>query len=153
MHAKREIPLSNCPNEWDNLFYSSCGSSGNYSVEEHDAFKLMLEMLDERALPYEAKKQEKKEKSLFSKKLKNGICNGTWYRVDTDGRFWVDNEHYVIDDQEVQYQPVHTDYGDYYAMDKILVANGKFYDMNYDEVRVHRIGGIVPHDVMVGTET
>lgn len=154
MHGKREIPMSSCPSDFENLFYASCGSSVNYSVEERDAFRLMLEMLDERALPYEAKKQKKKEKSLFSKKIKNGICDGTWYRVDTDGKFWIGNNQYIIDDQEVKYQPVHTDYGDYYSMDKVLAANGKFYDMNYDEINVRRIGGILPYEsFVVGTET
>lgn len=113
----------------------------------------MLDRLDEKAAPYEVKKAHKKTQSLFQKKTKKGIRNGEWIRVDTDGKFWVGNDHYIIDDQEVQYQPVNTEYGDYYAMDKILFADGQFYDMNYDDVKVHRIGGIVPYDYIVGTET
>lgn len=152
MHAKREIPVSNCPSEIDNLFYASGVISEKHAQEEKWLFDHMLEQLDERAERLENKKTVRHKKSLFSKKLKKNIHDGVWCRVDTDGKFWFGNNHYLIDDQEVQYQPVQTDYGDYYAMDKILYANGKFYDMNYDEVKVQPIGGIVPYD-MVGTET
>lgn len=152
MHAKREIPASNCPSEIDNLLYGSGGSCGPYEEEELSAFRDMLDRLDERATSYESKKVvRKKTPSLFHKKIKKGITGGTWYRVDTEGKFWIGNNQYIIDDQEVQYQPVPTEYGDYYAMDKILYANGRFYDMNYDEVKVRAIGGIVPYD-MFGAE-
>lgn len=100
----------------------------------------MLDSLDASALPYEVKQQPKvKRKSLFHKKNKLGIHGGEWYRVDTDGRFCVDGQLYAIDDQEIQYQPVSTEYGDYYAMDKILYSGGQFYDMNYDKVKVIRV--------------
>ena len=66
--------------------------------------------------------------------------------MDTDGYFWVGNNRYVISGNAVQYQPVHTEYGDYYAMDRILASGGKFYDMNYDEVEVLQAGGIVSAD-------
>lgn len=147
MNAKREIPVSNCPSNIDNIFYAS-GSAGDIqAVEENAAFKEMVDRLDERAAQYEQKKEQpKKQKSLFEKKLKKGIHDGVWYRVDTDGKFWIGNDEYIIDDQEIQYQPVPTDYGDYFAMDKILYAGGKFYDMNYDEVRVLRCGGVVPYE-------
>ena len=143
MHAKREIPASSCPSEINNLLYASGGPSAEYEQEESDAFDAMLLSLDERASRYEQKKRQKRTPSKFSKKLKKNIRNGTWYRVDTEGKFWVENNHYIISDQEIQYQPVSTEYGDYYAMDKILFADGKFYDMNYDEVEVYAIGGIV----------
>jgi len=154
MHAKTEIPASSCPSEIENIMYASGGLSEQYAAEEISAFDNMLERLDEKAAQYEAKKPQKHTRSLFSKKLKKNI-HGTWYLVDTDGKFWVGNNKYVIADQEVQYQPVKTEYGDYYAMDKILYADGKFYDMNYDEVTVYQIGGILPWDKvrMVGTET
>lgn len=151
MHAKREIPATSCPSEIDNLLYGS-GRNSSYEAEEMAAFRDMLDRLDEKASSYEPKKiVRKKTPSLFHKKLKKGIVDGTWYRVDTDGRFWIGNNQYIIDDQAVQYQPISTDYGDYYAMDKILYANGRFYDMNYDEVNVRAIGGIVPYD-MFGAE-
>lgn len=152
MHAKREIPATSCPSEIDNLLYGSGGSCGPYEEEELSAFRDMLDRLDERATSYESKKVvRKKTPSLFHKKIKKGIAGGTWYRVDTEGKFWIGNNQYIIDDQAVQYQPISTDYGDYYAMDKILYVNGRFYDMNYDEVNVRAIGGIVPYD-MFGAE-
>ena len=143
MHTKREVPVSSCPSAIDNLFYGSGSIGASYEAEEISAFKDMLDRLDAKASAYEAKKvSRKKEPSKFHKKLKMGIAGGTWYRVDTEGKFWVGNDHYLIDDQAVQYQAIQTEYGDYYAMDKILFADGKFYDMNYDEVTVYHIGGI-----------
>jgi hypothetical protein len=137
MHAKREIPVTSCPSEIDNLLYGSGGNCAPYEEEEFAAFRDMLDRLDERASSYESKKVvKKKTPSLFYKKMKKGISGGTWCRVDTDGRFRIGDHQYIIDDQEIQYQPVNTEYGDYYAMDKILYADGKFYDMNYDEVKV-----------------
>lgn len=141
MHAKREIPASNCPSEIENLIYGTGVSSELYKKEEVAQFRELLERLDANAAAYEPKKSAKKKNiSRFSKKLKKGISGGTWYLVDTDGKFWIGNNKYVIDQQAVQYQPVKTAYGDYYAMDKILYADGKFYDMNYDEVTVYQIG-------------
>ena len=138
MNAKREIPESNCPSNIDNIFYASGSAGENQAIEENAAFKEMVDRLDERAAQYEQKKEppQKKQKSLFAKKLKKKIHDGVWYRVDTEGKFRIGNDEYIIDDQEIQYQPVPTDYGDYFAMDKILYAGGQFYDMNYDEVRV-----------------
>lgn len=154
MHAKREIPASSCPSEIDNILYASGGPTEMFAEEEQAVFNNILEQLDKQAAPYEIKKKQKRRKSLFAKKCKKGITGGTWYRVDTDGKFWIGNNQYIIDDQEVKYQPVHTDYGDYYSMDKVLAANGQFYDMNYDEINVRRIGGILPYEsYVVGTET
>lgn len=138
--ARREIPVSSCPKNIDNLMYASGSAPEATAREEQDAFDLLLESMGPVSKP-----KEVKQKSKFSKKMKLGIHGGTWCRVDTDGKFWFGENHYLIDDQEVQYAPVHTDYGDYYAMDKILAANGKFYDMNYDEVKVYAIGGIIPY--------
>ena len=152
MTAKREIPVSSCPSSIDNIFYGSTAYSGDAMQEENTVFRNMLEKLDEQASVYEVKKpQGKRVKSKLHKILRLGIKNGEWIRVDTEGKFWIGDNQYIISDQEIQYQPVSTDYGDYYAMDKILYADGKFYDMNYDEVEVHAIGGIVPCD-MFGAE-
>lgn len=140
IHAKREIPVSSCPGEIGNLLYATGASADMYNVEERAAFNEMLDTLDAKAAPYEIKRAAlKRTPSKFIKKLKSGIRGGTWYRVDTDGRFTVDGDCFVIGDQEVQYQPVATEYGDYYAMDRILYSGGRFYDMNYDEVVVYKV--------------
>jgi len=143
MHAKREIPVSCCPSGIENILYASGEFGDDIAVEERARFNDLLERLDERAESYEIKRPQRKvrQKSKFSKKLKLGIHDGEWCRVDTEGKFWVGNRQYIIDEQEIQYQPIPTEYGDYYAMDRILAANGKFYDMNYDEVSVRVIGG------------
>ena len=135
MHAKREIPASSCTSEIENMLYASGGYGEEIAVEERARFNDMLDRLDERAEGYEIKKVPRpKQESRFSKRLKLGIHGGEWCRVDTDGKFWFDGHQYIIDEQEVQYQPLPTEYGDYYAMDRILAANGCFYDMNYDIV-------------------
>lgn len=147
--AQREIPVSSCPKYIENFLYATGVSSEVTAREEEDAFNILLD-----SLGMEYKPKEPKQKSMFSKKLKLGIRNGVWCRVDTDGKFLFNNNEYLIDDQEIQYQPIQTAYGDYYAMDKILVADGKFYDMNYNEINVRRIGGILPYEsFVVGTET
>ena len=152
MNTTREIPVSSCPSSVDNVFYGSTAYSGDAMQEENAVFRNMLERLDEQASVYEVKKPPRKKiKSRFRKRLRLGITDGEWIRVDTEGEFWIGDNQYIISDQEIQYQPISTDYGDYYAMDKILYANGKFYDMNYDEVKVQAVGGIVPYD-MFGAE-
>jgi len=155
MHAKREIPVSNCPGEIENLLYASGGFGAGRDEEEQATFRWLTDKLDEQAAPYEIKKpQAERVESRFEKKLRKGICGGTWYRVDTDGKFRIGNEDYIIEDNAAQYQPVKTEYGDYYAMDMILFSDSKFYDMNYDEVTVYRIGGFVPYEnFTVGAET
>ena len=138
MHAKREIPASSCPSYIENMMYSTIGTTAPTDREESASFKIMVENLDKRAEKYEAQKaRRKREQSRFSKYLELGIHGGEWCAVDTDGRFRYDGREYIIDDQAAQYSAVPTEYGDYYAMDKILAANGKFYDMNYDEVKAY----------------
>ena len=151
MRMKREIPASSCPSDIENILYATGVSADTISREEWSAFKSMLEQLDTTAELYEAKKPAKHTRSLYSKKIKKNI-HGEWYRVDTEGKFWVGDNQYIIDSNAAQYAPIETDYGDYYAMDKILCAGGKFYDMNYDEVMVYPCGGIVPYESVVWTE-
>jgi hypothetical protein len=141
MHAKREIPASSCTSEIENLLFATGEFGDEIAVEERARFTDMLHRLDERAEAYEIKKpQKQRQESRFSKRTKLGIRNGEWCRVDTDGKFWFDGHQYIIDEQEIQYQPLPTEYGDYYAMDRILAANGCFYDMNYDIVNCLPIG-------------
>ena len=141
MHAKREIPMSSCPAYVENVAYgTSISSSDLINDDEEFRFQLVLEKLDKDAEKYIPEiKKKKRTKSKFRKKTKLGISGGEWYSVDTDGKFVFDGQQYIIDDQAAQYAPVETEYGAYYAMDKILASGGKFYDMNYDEVKVYKI--------------
>ena len=137
MHAKTEIPVSSCPSEVDNLLYAS-GCMGDLIHEEEEAaFNNMLEYLDARAAPYECRKAVKeKRQTRFGRWMQMGAPCGEWCRVDTDGRFVFNNREYIISDQETQYQPIATEYGDYYAMDRVFAASGKFYDMGFNEISV-----------------
>ena len=150
MHAKREIPVSSCPEYVDNILYSTGGSTDDIDRDEDERFNLMLDKLDNKAKQYKVNKKPKGQtESKQHKRMRLGIHGGEWCIVDTENKFWYKNEQYVIDDQAVQYAPVETQYGQYYAMDKILVTGGKFYDMNFDEVKVHRLGGIVPYEAFM----
>ena len=147
MHAKREIPVSSCPSNIENMLYSNGGGTESIEMDEAAQFNVMLERLDSKAQRYDApKKRRPKFESRQHKRSRLGIHDGEWLLVDTDNKFWYRNEMYVICDQAAQYAPVDTPYGEYYAMDKILASGGKFYDMNYDEVQVQKLGGIVPHE-------
>ena len=116
------------------------GASEGVAMEEWDAFKVITDELDARAEQYTRhipnKKPAVKKESLFHKHNRLGIHGGTWCRVDTEGVFEYNGEKYRIDENEIQYQPIETDYGDLYDMDRILANGGNFYDMNYDEVHV-----------------
>ena len=150
MHAKREIPVSSCPSSVENILYSTGGGTESIDADEEERFDLILDRLDHKASIYNGpRKPKKKIESGQHKRMRLGIHGGVWCRVDTDNKFWFNNEQYIIDDQAVQYAPVKTEFGEYYAMDKILASGGKFYDMNYDEVRVLKCGGIVPNDTFL----
>lgn len=151
MHAKREIPVSSCTSDIENILYGNGAASDATRHEEDAAFQVMLDKLDHDAVTYEAKPRQKiKCESRFHKKNRLNIHGGTWCCVDTDNKFWYGNQHYIINDRAAQYAPVETEFGEYYAMDKILVCDGKFYDMNYDEVEVSCIGGILKDLISVG---
>lgn len=147
MHAKREIPVSSCQSSVENVLYATSGGTESVDMDESERFNLMLDRLDHKASIYDVqKKQKKKIESGQHKRARLGIHGGEWCRVDTDNKFWFGNKHYIINDQAVQYAPVETEFGEYYTMDKILASGGKFYDMNYDEVEVSCIGGLLKYE-------
>ena len=141
MHAKREIPASSCPSFIENMLYSTGAATSQADKEERISFKVMTDELDTRAEKYEAQKvTRKRQESLFQKHNRLGIHGGEWCRVDTDGVFEHNGRKYEIDEGETQYQPIETDIGLLYDMDRILVTDtGEFYDMKYDLVKVKEL--------------
>lgn len=141
MHAKREIPASSCPSFVENVLYASGGTTDPIDQEERAGFLVMTDRLDAKAEKYEAQKpQRKRQESLFHKHNRLGIHGGEWCRVDTDGLFEYNGCRYEIDKGETQYQPVETEFGMLYDMDRILAnENEEFYDMNYDIVKVRKL--------------
>lgn len=141
MHAKREIPVSNCPSYVENVMYAAGAATDQIDREERVSFRVMTDWLDARAEKYEARRpQRKREESKFQKRNRLGIHGGEWCLVDTDGVFERNGERYRIDPGETQYQPVETEIGMLYDMDRILMTDtGEFYDMNYDAVRVKKL--------------
>lgn len=143
MHAKREIPVSSCPAAIDNMLYASGGTTSQINEEECASFRVMVEELDERADKYENKKLRRERKdSRYAKRLRAGIRDGEWCRVDTDGIFEFGGRRYRIDSGEEQYLPVETEFGLLYDMDRVLASGAdgtEFYDMNYDKVKAHQL--------------
>ena len=143
MHAKREIPASSCPSFIDNMLYASGGATDKIDIEECAGFDVMIKEIDERAEKYETSKQRKwSHDDRFTKFRRLGIIGGEWCRVDTEGVFMYLGKRYMIDPCEAQYQPVETEFGLLYDMDRILAVGEdatKFYDMNYDEVKVRQL--------------
>ena len=148
MHAKREIPASSCPSAIENLMYASGTVSEGIAREEEAQFEALLDRLDMLAEKYETPARTVHRESRFHKKERLGIHGGEWHVVDTDGCFRDGDRRYRICDNAVQYQPIHTEYGDYYPMDRILSSGGKFYDMDFDEVEVLQAGWILPKDCL-----
>lgn len=140
MHAKREIPASSCTSEIENMLYGTGQLNGDYAEDEAEQFRTLTEMLDAPAERFERKRVvREKTETRIEKIRKLGIVLGRWIRVDTDGQFGMDGHRYAISDQAIQYQPIETEYGLYYPMDRILYHDGRFLDMNYDEVEVVQI--------------
>lgn len=143
MHAKREIPASSCPSFVENMLYANGSVSSQANKEEQMVFNVLIDRLDAQAEKYEAQKsQRKKYESLFHKKNRLGITGGEWCTVLTDGSFEYNGRRYRIDEQAAQYQPIETELGELYDMDRILAGanNGEeFFDMNYDVVKVYKI--------------
>lgn len=140
MHQKREIPASSCPSFIDNMLYASGGATEAIDREECESFLSALQELDEQAKKYASPRENRvKRESLYHKHNRLGIRGGEWCRVDTDGVFECRGRRYRIPPDQYQYQPVNTEYGELYDMDRILVVDDphhRFYDMEYNEVKV-----------------
>lgn len=143
MHARREIPVSNCPAFVENMLYATGGTTDAIDQEECAGFMVMTGELDAKAVKYEKQKVRREQaESMYHKRNRLNIHGGEWCRVDTECVFEYHGDLYRIDPEEVQYQPVETESGDYYGMDRILVTDdlpNKFYDMAYNAVKVHKI--------------
>lgn len=140
MRDKREIPASSCPSFVENVLYASGCLSGDSVKEEQTQFDTMADALDAKAEKYEKPKQQKERiESKFHKKTRVGIRGGTWCRVDTDNNFVYNNEYYHIDENVSAYAPVETEFGLLYDMDRVLVSDGRFFDMNFDEIMPNQI--------------
>ena len=143
MHAKREIPASNCPSFVENMLYAAGSATESIDREECAGFKVMTDRLDAKAEKYETQKpQRKRQISKFQKHERLGIHGGEWCKVDTDGCFTYNGYEYRIDADATQYQPIETAVGLLYDMDRILAVGSdpvEFYDMNYDKVKVRQL--------------
>lgn len=143
MHARREIPVSNCPAFVENMLYATGGTTNAIDQEECAGFKVMIDELDAKADKYDRQKvRRERAESQYHKRSRLKIQSGEWCRVDTDGVFEYGGDRYRIDPFEVQYQPIETEFGDLYDMDRILVTGDhpyRFYDMAYNEVKVKKI--------------
>ena len=142
MHAKREIPVSSCPSYVENAMYAAGGTTEYVDSEERAGFDIMIRELDDKAEKYElAKTRHEHVESKFHKRNRLKINGGEWCRVDTDGVFSYRDHKFQIDASAVQYQPVDTEFGQLYDMDRILAVGEppEFYDMDYNIVKVRQL--------------
>lgn len=143
MHSKREIPVSSCPSNIENMLYSTEVPGPNARREENAEFETLLQRLDARAEPYiqQRARRAKPPESRFHRHERKGIHGGEWCVVDTERVFKIGDRYFRIDDGETQYDPILTKYGELYDMDRVLAYDGKFYDMDFHEIHVTPVEG------------
>lgn len=139
MNGKREIPISSCPPQIEDLVYGTGCMLHPQNEEEDGAF---AKDADEPPVP-----QKKGRKPVFSEREKKirqmyKDCPGasiSYCLVDTDNRFVYGGERYEIDAAVEEYAPKHTALGTLYDMDQILCLKMKdssirFYTTKYDPI-------------------
>ena len=140
VNQAREIPVSSCPGSVNNIFYASGGSSGDVATEEKLAFRIMTELLDERANSRK-KPRAPVKKSGASRRRKmyeileeNDGARMETFVVDTDGCFHADGRTMNIsgvreyEPKTVRFRNGTTD--TLYDMDRVLRCGNRWYDMN-----------------------
>lgn len=154
----REIPVSSCPSYVNNIMYGSGASKGDAQAEENLSFKVMTEMLDEKAATRKKPKPTKGRQVSRRRKLElirqeNGGAQVERFTVDTDGCFWVGNDvKQVVDLPEYSAKTVHHRNGsedELYDMDQILRCGHRWYTANgdpIDESHILQAGGILDYD-------
>lgn len=134
-HNAHETPASCCPAYVENVMYGDGAVSDDAEQDEAMRFNAISEKQNEKIEKYRTVSVNKKRrKSLFSKRIKNGIVCGEWCYVDTNNEFVHDGHKYRIHESVKQYAPIETDIGLLYDMDRILIANNGYYDMNFDSI-------------------
>ena len=135
MNNKREIPMSSCPTDVENLFYGLSSPPGlKQSRTENEVFESISET---KAAPRTSKHRETRFDRWMAKEKENRFRRLTRCVVGTDNRFSYDGREFWIDVTEVhEYAP--SEHGAY-GMDYIICgedASGElhFFDQNFFEI-------------------
>lgn len=140
MNGKREIPISSCPPQVEDLLYGT-GSVLHPQTEEDEA--VFVRAMEEPLVPEKkGRKPVSNEREMKIKQMRSECGTTTEFSyclVDTDNRFTFDGERYEIDSAVEDYAPKHTVLGTLYDMDRIVcvrLKNGavRFYTMKYDPI-------------------
>ena len=144
MNGKREIPISSCPPQIEDLVYGT-GSVLHSSSEENEA--AFQNLIAEPVTP--PKKGRKKVVNEREQKLRqirkecgqNAVF--TYRTVDTSNRFRYLGDLYEIAESVEAYAPKETPLGLLYDMDKIVCVDGgngvRFYTMTYDPIEESQV--------------
>lgn len=140
MNGKREIPISSCPSCVEDAVYGGGSTISPMSPDEDTRFDNMLDKLDARAAKIEKKKPTTKKRlqtkadRLKAIRARHAKHEFVYPIVDTENRFVLNGEKYVISDQAAQYSAKDTDLGELYDMDRIVCVitpdGTEFYDMD-----------------------
>lgn len=141
MNGKREIPMSSCPSQIEDMVYGTGSVLHPPTEEEEAAFKMMLKSAEDR-LPAKKKAgkpslRNKKKTALFAECGKDAEL--TYASVDTDNRFIYENVIYEIDPAVTEYAAKETPLGLLYDMDKVVCVKSRdgsvsFYTAEYDRI-------------------
>ena len=120
----RELCQSDCPEAISAMLESGSVSLESLSRDERLLYQTLIDKLDSKARRKPAptiKKLDTRFDRLTGIRRKHPGCRITICRVDVDGSFSCDDEHYRVDTSQGKYAPRKTRYGDQYDMDRILV--------------------------------
>ena len=128
MNGTREVPVSSCPDYFEDMLYSNRKPPDEERGSARDTqFANMLERMDQQ----KSRLSNRKKKADWPatrfhrvEEIKTELPGGefTFCRVDTKNRFEFDGVYYVIDKSQKAYQPKRTKEGSLYDMDQIVVV-------------------------------
>ena len=144
MNGKREIPISSCPSQIEDMVYGTGVALHPHSEDEEAAFKRMAA---EPVIKKRSKTHMTSEKELKFKQIRKDCGHDvslTYCTVDTDNCFTFAGVTYAIDESVEAYAPKHTPLGLLYDMDKIVCAKSRdgkvrFYTQKYDPIDEEKI--------------
>lgn len=138
MNGKREIPISSCPAQIEDLLYGTGSVLHSQGDDSSAVFEITAEDLPKKKVKKAVK--SKREEMLGALRKECGYdAVLTYCTVDTDNCFVYEGTAYRIDPSVEAYAPKHTALGVLYDMDKIICVASKtaglvFYTMKYEPI-------------------
>lgn len=141
MNGKREIPMSSCPSQINDIVYGAGAALHPQGDDE-----LMIHDFTDNEIPHKKKKPKKQEGSQRSDNLKTlreefgQNAKFAYCRVDTANVFEFGGKGWQISEDVEAYQPKHTPLGDLYDMDTIIVIHLGDFILGFCDSDYRRIG-------------